>query len=77
MNFFSTFINSSEVNIEKPDSRIYLMTLKQMKLKPEECVFIDDIMDNIFGAEKIGMKGVLFTDYQKLMVDLKSLNINN
>ena len=74
--FFSTFINSSEINIEKPDSRIYLVALKQMNLKPEECVFIDDTIDNVLGAEKVGMKGVLFTDYQKLVIDLKSLNIN-
>jgi putative hydrolase of the HAD superfamily len=68
--FFSTFINSSEVNLEKPDSRIYLIALEQMKLKPEECIFIDDTMDNILGAEKIGMKGLLFTDYQNLITDL-------
>jgi HAD superfamily hydrolase (TIGR01509 family) len=74
--FFSTFINSSEINIEKPDSRIYFIALEQMKLKPEECIFIDDTMDNVLGAEKIGMKGLLFTNYQKLITDLKSLNID-
>jgi HAD superfamily hydrolase (TIGR01549 family) len=74
--FFSIFINSSEVNIEKPDSRIYLLALEQMNLKPEECVFIDDMMDNVLGAEKIGMKGLLFTNYTKLITDLISFNID-
>jgi len=74
--FFQTFINSSGVDIEKLDSRIYLMVLEQMKLKPEECVFIDDTMDNVLGAEKVGMKGVLFTDYQKLRADLEAFNIS-
>lgn len=73
--FFPTFINSSEISIEKPDSRIYLLALEQMNLKSEECIFIDDTMENILGAEKIGMKGVLFTDYQKLVADLKSLEL--
>jgi putative hydrolase of the HAD superfamily len=73
--FFSIFINSSEVNIEKPDSRIYLMVLKQMKLKSKECVFIDDAMTSVCGAEKVGMKGILFTNYKKLITDLKSLNM--
>ncbi len=73
--FFSTFINSSEVNIEKPDSKIYLMALEQMRLKPEECLFIDDTRDNVSGAEKIGMKGLLFTNYKNLINDLKSLRV--
>lgn len=74
--FFSTFINSSEVGIEKPDDKIYLITLKQIGLKPEECVFVDDTKDNVLGAEKVGMKGLLFTNYQNLISDLKSLNVN-
>ena len=74
--FFPIFINSSEVNLEKPDSKIYLMVLNQMGLKSEECIFIDDTKDNVLGAEKIGIKGLLFTDYQKLLTDLKSLDIN-
>lgn len=73
--FFSIFINSSEVGIEKPDSRIYLMTLKLMDLKPEECIFIDDLMVNVIGAEKVGIKGILFTNYENLINDLKYLNI--
>jgi putative hydrolase of the HAD superfamily len=74
--FFSIFINSSEVGIEKPDSRIYLMALGQMRLKPEETIFIDDTEENVFGAEKIGMRGILFTNYQNLLIDLRSLGIN-
>jgi FMN phosphatase YigB (HAD superfamily) len=74
--FFPTFINSSEVNLEKPDSKIYLMTLEQMGLKPEESVFIDDTEKNVFGAKNVGMYGLLFTNYQNLLIDLKSLGIN-
>jgi len=73
--FFTTFINSSEVNIEKPNSRIYILTAEQMKLKPEECVFIDDTEKNVLGANNVGMKGLLFTNYQNLLIDLKALNI--
>jgi HAD superfamily hydrolase (TIGR01509 family) len=74
--FFSIFINSSEVGLEKPDSRIYFMALERMGLKPEESVFIDDTEENVLGARKIGMQGILFTDYQNLIIDLKSLGLN-
>lgn len=31
------------------------MTCKQMRLKPEECVFIDDTLENCNAAKRIGM----------------------
>lgn len=74
--FFSVFINSSEAGLEKPDSRIYLMALGQMGLKPEETAFIDDTKENVLGAEKVGMQGILFTNYQNLLIDLRSIGIS-
>ncbi len=73
--FFDVFINSSEVNLEKPDARIYVITSEQMGLKPAECVFIDDTEINVLGANNAGMKGLLFTNYQNLLADLSSLKI--
>jgi HAD superfamily hydrolase (TIGR01509 family) len=73
--FFTVFINSSEVMIEKPDGRIYTIASEQMGLKTTECVFIDDTEKNVLGANIVGMKGVLFTNYQNLLADLKSFNV--
>ena len=36
----------------KPDLEIYETLLNQYRLKPDECVFIDDRMENIEGAKK-------------------------
>ena len=33
-------------------------------LNPEECVFIDDRLENIEGGRKLGMEGIVFTDYE-------------
>lgn len=74
--FFTTFINSSEISIEKPNKEIYLMTLEKMDLKPEETIFIDDTEQNVYGANNVGMKGLLFTSYTNLLKDLNSLGIN-
>jgi glucose-1-phosphatase len=73
--FFDFFMNSSEIGIEKPDSRIYQMALEKMSLKSEETIFIDDTEKNIHGANNVGMKGLLFTNYNNLLKDLNSLGI--
>jgi len=73
--FFTIFINSSEVGLEKPDSKIYMMTLNKMRLKPEESIFIDDSESNVVGANNMGIIGLLYTDYEKLICDLRSSDI--
>lgn len=51
----------------KPHPYIYCYTLVWMKrllsfgLKPEECIFIDDLEENIRAAENLGWKGIKHT----------------
>jgi HAD superfamily hydrolase (TIGR01509 family) len=49
---------SGEVGLIKPDTEIYLLTAERMNLKPEECVFVDDLAVNVRGAAEAGMVGV-------------------
>lgn len=59
--YFDFIVSSEEVNIEKPDKRIFLMMLKFFKQKPEKCVFIgDDPCRDIPTPKKLGMKTILF-----------------
>ncbi len=50
------FIVSCLVACQKPDEGIYLQALKEIKLKPDECVFVDDLKDNLLTAAKLGMR---------------------
>jgi putative hydrolase of the HAD superfamily len=59
--FFSTMTISSYLGTWKPDKRMYLHALEQMKLSPEQTVFIDDGVENLEGAEKCGIQPVLIT----------------
>lgn len=43
----------------KPEREIYELFLSKFGVRPEECVFIDDRPDNIEGARKVGMHGVV------------------
>ena len=58
--FFDGIVISSEVHIVKPDVRIYQYLLKKYELAPEECLFIDDQKNNVYGAMRAGMQGLVY-----------------
>jgi len=72
---FDETVYSCEVGLVKPDERIYELMLKKLGVKPEEAVFIDDKEINIDGARKVGMKGIVFLNYQQLVQELKQLGV--
>lgn len=53
---FQTIVSVEEVKKHKPDPEVLLKSCAKMKLKPEECVVIDDSETGIEAAHKIGMK---------------------
>jgi putative hydrolase of the HAD superfamily len=53
---------SSSVGVKKPDQEIFLLTAEKMHVKPWECIFVDDSVDYLLGAEATGMNGLLIQD---------------
>lgn len=45
---------SHEIGMRKPDKEIYNYVLEDLKLKPEEVLFIDDTQKNIEAANELG-----------------------
>lgn len=60
--YFDGVLFSAEVKCIKPQKEIYYHLFERFHLKPEECVFIDDLPINIEGAIACGMKGYCFED---------------
>ena len=56
--YFTGGIISAEVKCSKPDIRIYEILLDKYSLIPSECLFIDDLHENVKGAENAGMSGI-------------------
>ena len=63
---------SGREKLLKPESAIYECLLKRYGLKAEECVFLDDHAENVEGAKKCGLNGIVFTDFEKVKVELNS-----
>ena len=75
LDLFDKIYLSWEYKIRKPDEKFFNLPLRELNLKPGECVFIDDKQKNIDAAEKLGIKGILFEDTEQLKEDLKRLSI--
>lgn len=69
------YILSYRDKVIKPDAEIYNLLLNRFDLKAEECVFIDDRKENTVGAEKVGIKGILFETKEQVEADLKALGV--
>jgi putative hydrolase of the HAD superfamily len=72
---FDVMIFSHQVGFRKPSPDIYHIALKRLNLKPNECVFIDDLEENLVPAKKIGIRTILFKNNNQLIKDLKKLGI--
>ena len=58
---FDGGVFSSDVHLIKPSPEIYRLLLNEYSLDPKDCLFFDDVEENVTAAEKEGIKGVLFT----------------
>ncbi len=68
---FDQVIFSYEVELVKPDPRIYLLMLDRLGVFPGEAVFIDDFEKNILGAQSVGIHSILFQNTQQIRTDLE------
>ncbi len=59
---FEQLFLSYEIGIHKPDAGIYTFVLQTAELKPEECLFIDDLKANIDAAALQGIAGIHLTN---------------
>ncbi len=57
---FDDVVCSADVGMAKPDPRIYALAAQRIGLPPEQCVFIDDLAQNVEAARGTGMHGVHF-----------------
>ncbi len=59
---FDTVVLSYEVQLRKPDDRIYTLCADRLGVAPEECIMVDDMPENCAGADAVGMKSVCHVD---------------
>lgn len=68
---FDIKIFSCEVGLSKPQPEIYSYTLDKIEVDPESCIYIDDSVENLLPAKKLGMKTVLAEEPNQVVRDVK------
>ena len=68
-------ILSYKVKARKPDPAIYHAALRRAKVRPEEALFIDDLAENVAGAQAVGIRALRFTGAAGLRQELVRLGV--
>ncbi len=66
---------SCDVRTVKPGSGIFKISLKKMKSKPEECVYIEDRKEYLETPKKLGMNVIHFKNAKQLKSDLRKYGV--
>ncbi len=66
---------SYRVKSMKPEEGIYRDLLAKIGLPPEECVFVDDLEENVEGAREVNMHAIRYTGHDGLVVSLAELGV--
>ena len=67
------YVISSEEHLVKPEAGIYHRLYEKFGLKPEECIFADDKQENIEGARRTGMRGIVFENAAQYERELRRM----
>jgi putative hydrolase of the HAD superfamily len=70
---FDAVVISGEVGLHKPQPEIYRMAAERLGVDPESCVFVDDLRENVHGAEQVGMTAHLHRDPETTVARLEEL----
>ena len=58
--YFKESIISGKIHMRKPENRIFAYTIKHLQCDPQDCVFVDNSVQNLNAAQEAGIKTVLF-----------------
>jgi putative hydrolase of the HAD superfamily len=69
---FDAIVESSKVGVRKPEPRFYEIACELLGVKPEECVFLDDLGINLKPAAAMGMTTIKVTTAAQAITDLSA-----
>jgi glucose-1-phosphatase len=72
---FPARVYSCRVGSSKPSPAIYHHALREVGSVPDEAIFIDDILENVFGAGSVGINAFHFTSADELLAEFSRLGL--
>lgn len=71
--FFDAVVLSGDEGIAKPHPRVFELMAERLNAAPEECIMIDDLPENIAGADAAGMKGIVYSNLRDMKIELQGM----
>ena len=70
-------IYSFDVGCRKPDEDIYRIAMKNANVNdPRDCLFIDDLVENVQAARNLGINAIHFKSIEKLKIEINDMGLN-
>lgn len=73
--FYRAAALSYELGVMKPARVYYERALHRLDIEPEQSVFVDDLPENVEGAIRTGIHGIVFTGRADFVRELRILGI--
>ncbi len=73
---FDALVLSYEIRHSKPSAGFYHACASAASAAPGDCVFIDDLPENVAGARHAGLQAIQFLDFTGLLAALRALGVN-
>jgi 2-haloacid dehalogenase len=68
---FDGLLISGEDKLIKPDLAIYQLAIKRFNLVPQDCVFVDDKLENVQAAKKLNFNIIHLINSETIETDIK------
>lgn len=63
---FDVTVFSCDHRLVKPEPSIYRLCLERLGALPDQCLFLDDVPENVEGARAVGIAALLFTTVEEM-----------
>jgi HAD superfamily hydrolase (TIGR01509 family) len=70
---FEVIVDSAFVGLRKPEPQIYELTLERIGggVGAADCLFVDDVEDNVAAARKLGMTAVHYRTSEQAIAEIE------
>lgn len=72
---FDFYFTSSGLGVTKDEVRAFEIVIEKLKIKPSDCIFIDDKEGHVERAKSIGIDAIQFKNYEQLVAELKARKV--
>lgn len=73
---FDKVFVSSKIHMIKPDPKAYSYVLKKMKVKAKDTLLVDDRLENVAPARKMGINGIVYKNATQFKREFKKYSIS-